>query len=73
MTLTQPVSLDEELYNEGGIVVALAGGGVVQATGQCTFTIPEPATLALLLLGGLALLRRKLYMFRPCLHAAALS
>ena len=43
VTLSQPISFDEVLYNQDGIIATVAGGGVVQASGQ--FTIAQSATL----------------------------
>jgi hypothetical protein len=47
------------LTNSGDLVTALAGGGYEQGPMQAVAAVPEPASLTLLLLGSLLLIRRR--------------
>jgi len=59
VALTAPMDYDVILLEESVIEAKLsfAGSGTLEAEGQFARTIPEPATIALLSLGGLALMR----------------
>ena len=59
VALTAPMDYDVVLFEQSGIDAKLsfAGAGTLEAEGQFARTIPEPATIALLSLGGLALMR----------------
>ena len=60
VTLTMPVALDEEVYNDGSIAASVVASGTLRAAGQFTHPVPEPATLLLVLAGAAALrLRRR--------------
>ncbi len=57
--LSVPVDFSEIMLQETGVLVELGGVGTIQASGQFTRLIPEPATAALLGAGVLALIRRR--------------
>jgi len=60
VTLTMPVAFDEEVYNDGTIAASVVASGILQAAGQFTHVIPEPATVLLLAAGaGVLGLRRR--------------
>ena len=57
VTITLPVHIDQVFYDNGTVAMWCTETGIIEASGQ--FTIPEPATMMLLGMGGCALVRRR--------------
>ena len=59
VSLSIPVDFDEIMFQDPNGSVELSGTGTIQASGQFTRIIPEPASGLLLAFGAAALLRRR--------------
>ena len=57
--LSIPLDFDESMYQDANASVTLSGAGTIQASGQFTRVIPEPASGLLLAFGAAAALLRR--------------